>query len=204
MGLGTQATRAQIFETLISRQYILREKKKIAATDKGCLLIERLRQYPMARIITNPEETARWEMELEQIAQGKGDPNGFLAGIRRFVQDSIREFKGQLSSPEPAREGLGKCPRCGGPIIEGRRGYGCSNWRKELGGCTFVIWKEMAGKILPIEAVKALLNKGESDVMPGFVAETGRTYSARLKLEGEPKQPVMVEEPSHRSRPERH
>ncbi len=204
VGLGTQATRAQIIETLILRRYIHREKKKIAATDKGCLLIDRLRQYPMARIITNPEETARWEMELEQIAQGKGDANAFLTGIRRFVQDSIREFKGQLSSSEPAREGLGKCPRCGGPIIEGKRGYGCSNWRKELGGCTFVIWKETAGKILPIEAVKALLNTGETDVMDGFVADTGRTCSARLKLEGEPKQVILVEEPLHRGRPERH
>lgn len=197
VGLGTQATRAQIIETLIARQYILREKKKIAATDKGCLLIDRLRQYPMARVITNAEETARWEMELEQIAQGKGNPEGFLAGIRRFVQDSIREFKGQVPSPGPVGARLGKCPRCGGVIIEGKRGYGCSNWRKELGGCTFVIWKETAGKILPVAAVKTLLEKGETDLISGFLSETGGAYSARIRLEGEPKQAVIVKDPSH-------
>ena len=34
---------------------------------------------------------------------------------------------------------IGKCPRCGGDIIEGKAAFGCSNWRQ---GCKFVIWKQ--------------------------------------------------------------
>lgn len=193
VGLGTQATRAQIIETLILRRYAVREKKRMAATDKGCLLIERLRHYATSRAIASPEETARWEMELEQIAQGKGDSQRFLTGIRRFVEAGIRELKGQ-AAPSPSRiQGLGRCPRCGGAIIEGKRGYGCSNWRRELGGCTFVIWKVIAGKSLPLDAVKALLEKGETVPMAGFVSEDGKPCSAVLKLEGEDLQVTLVQ-----------
>lgn len=198
VGLGTQATRAQIIETLILRLYVLREKKKIAATDKGCLLIDRLRQYQTTRAIASPEETARWEMELEQIAQGKGDPKGFLAGIRRFVEMGIREFKGQGAPPSPPPGQFGKCPKCGGTIIEGKRGYGCSNWRKELGGCTFVIWKVIAGKELALDVVRTLLQKGVTEPMSGFVSESGKPFSAALKLEGEDFQTnVVFRSPSH-------
>ena len=38
-GLGTPATRAAIIETLLKRQYILREKKHLVATDLGLSLI---------------------------------------------------------------------------------------------------------------------------------------------------------------------
>ncbi|MHC1744238.1 MAG: DNA topoisomerase 3 [Syntrophobacteraceae bacterium] len=194
VGLGTQATRAQIIETLILRQYILRDKKRIAATDKGCLLIDRLRQYTTARAIASPKETARWEMELEQIAQGNGNPKTFLSEIRRFVEQSIRELKGQVAPYPSIPAGLGSCPKCGGAIIEGKRGYGCSNWRKELGGCTFVIWKQIAGKILPLDGVKRLLEQGETEVISGFLTETGEPYSAKLRLEGDQKETVIVKE----------
>lgn len=34
---------------------------------------------------------------------------------------------------------LGKCPRCGCDVIEGKNGYGCSGYKD---GCKFVIWKK--------------------------------------------------------------
>ena len=42
------------------------------------------------------------------------------------------------------------CPACGGKIIKGRRGYGCSNWKAQDGGCRFVIWEMISGT--PIQA----------------------------------------------------
>ncbi len=193
VGLGTQATRAQIIETLIQRQYVVRDKKRMAATDKGCLLVERLRRYATARAIASPEETARWELELERIAQGRGDAEAFLVGIRRFVEAGIRELKGRAVPPPAGSGGLGRCPRCGGAVIEGKRGYGCSNWRREHGGCTFVIWKVIAGKTLPLDAVKTLLEKGQTEPMAGFRSEDGKPFSAALKLDGEDSHVALVQ-----------
>ncbi|MEN6484788.1 MAG: DNA topoisomerase 3 [Syntrophobacteraceae bacterium] len=250
VGLGTQATRAQIIETLIGREYVVREKKKLAATEKGCFLIDSLRRFPTVKAIATPEETARWEMQLERIAQGAGDSEAFITGIKAFVTAGVSEFRRGVRegerAPGPARSGamrpaqagrggrepaepsgdvpvtdprhhgwtsagaeakpsvktavradipveaIGKCPKCGGEIIEGKRGYGCRNWREQDGGCRFVIWKVIAGKALPMAAVRHLLQKGETGLIPGFVSRKGSRFSAKLRLEGDDKAVVFV------------
>ena len=47
----------------------------------------------------------------------------------------------------PQREPLGKCPLCGGDVIEGKTGYGCSNWKEK--GCRFYIAREQT-KFTPL------------------------------------------------------
>jgi DNA topoisomerase-3 len=182
VGLGTQATRAQIIETLLSRRYVEREKKKVAATDKGCYLIDQLRRFQRARAIARPEETARWEMELEKIAQGVGDPDAFMAGIIAFVKEGVEEFKMSGEGGQMGEQGLGKCPGCGGEIIEGKRGFGCKNWREEDGGCRFVVWKEIAGRAIDPETLSILLS-GEVTPPMEFTSKEGKPFSASLKVE---------------------
>ena len=231
IGLGTQSTRAQIIETLLDRKYVIRDKRYIMALDKGCLLIDTLRRFERAKILTSAEQTARWEMQLNRIALGEGSGQGFLESIQNFVREIVEEFKaGRIDVPKipsqrpgdggtryrkapkyrkaedavpaaaktskasttsttskattaPAKiETFGKCPRCGGDIIEGERGFGCSNWRKKDGACRFVIWKTIAGKKIPKTAVRKILAKGVSDTIKGFKSKSGKTFSARLKL----------------------
>ncbi|MGV8074366.1 MAG: DNA topoisomerase 3 [Syntrophobacteraceae bacterium] len=181
VGLGTQATRAQIIETLIDRIYVIREKKKLAATEKGCFLIDRLRQFKRARIIASPEETARWETELERIALGIGNPEAFLTAIRIFVKDGVEEFK-MSDDQRIEQEPFGKCPACGGNVVEGKKGYGCGNWREQDGGCRFVIWKAIAGRTLDSDTIRALLS-GETTSEMTFTSKEGKEFSAALKVE---------------------
>ena len=55
-GLGTPATRAEIIETLLRREYVERQGKALAATDKGIRLIERV--HPDVK---SPALTGEWE-----------------------------------------------------------------------------------------------------------------------------------------------
>ncbi|MGV4509049.1 topoisomerase C-terminal repeat-containing protein, partial [Ornithobacterium rhinotracheale] len=56
------------------------------------------------------------------------------------------------------KKALGTCPKCRkGNIIEGKKGYGCSEWKQ---GCDFVIWKQIAGKKITESNVKNLIEKG--------------------------------------------
>lgn len=181
VGLGTQATRAQIIETLLVRRYIVRARKKLRPTEKGCVLIDNLRRFAISRAIAMPEETARWEMELEKIAQGVGDSNAFMEAIRKFVAEGVEEFK-MNEMQRTVQEPLGKCPACGGNVIEGRKGFGCSNWREQDGGCRFVVWKEMAGQKIAIETLRLLLS-GETPPPMKFVGKGGKPFDASLKLE---------------------
>jgi DNA topoisomerase III len=66
------------------------------------------------------------------------------------------------AAPPTARAALGACPRpgCGGSIIFGRTGYGCTAFRQ---GCGFVLWKDTGlGVTLTDPIVRNLLSRGEA------------------------------------------
>ncbi|MGF6353958.1 DNA topoisomerase-3 [Paenibacillus sp. 4624] len=79
-----------------------------------------------------------------------------------------------------AREVLASCPSpgCTGHIIEGKKGYGCSRFKE---GCTFVVWKEYAGKKITSTMLKSLIEKGSTQVL-SFKRKDGSTVKARIIL----------------------
>ena len=136
-GLGTPATRASIIEVLIKRNYIQRQKKTLLSTESGRHLIaiiadDRLKSAAM---------TGEWEAKLKKIEHNDYDPDRFMDEITRFTQ----KIKDQSDRPLYDQSRLGDCPLCGHPVIEGRKGYGCSDWKA---GCQFVLWKQVYG--LPV------------------------------------------------------
>jgi DNA topoisomerase-3 len=181
VGLGTQATRAQIIETLLARWYVRREKKTLRATKKGVFLIDTLKKFSVAGTLASPENTALWEMELERISAGKGSVNVFLEGIEKFVRNTVREFM-ESETGGVQREALGRCPVCGRDVVEGYKTYECSGKRKADGGCRFVIWKQIAGKRISPGAAAMLLNGRIVGPYRGFVSKKKKRFSASLKL----------------------
>ncbi|MCX2574384.1 DNA topoisomerase III [Pedobacter sandarakinus] len=65
-GLGTPATRASIIETLITRDYIIREKRNLLPTNKGLAVYEVVKDKQIAQA----ELTGQWEKRLEEIRSG--------------------------------------------------------------------------------------------------------------------------------------
>ncbi len=80
-GLGTPATRAAVIETLLKRGYAVREKKTLAAADKGIELIAVV--HPDVK---SPAMTGEWEAKLKRIERGEGDFEAFMAGIEKYVR----------------------------------------------------------------------------------------------------------------------
>ncbi|MBJ6760273.1 DNA topoisomerase 3 [Myxococcaceae bacterium JPH2] len=100
-GLGTPATRAAIIEVLLEREYLLRQGKRLEATEKGIHLI----QVVHADVKT-PAMTGQWEAWLQRIERGEGRLDEFLRGIEKYVIEVVgRMPKGPApaSSPPPAR-----------------------------------------------------------------------------------------------------
>ncbi|MNO12707.1 DNA topoisomerase 3 [compost metagenome] len=83
--------------------------------------------------------------------------------------------KPQAGSMQP----LAPCPRegCGGQLIEGRKGYGCTHYKQ---GCGFVIWKEFEGKKISPAMLNALLTKGQTQLL-SFKQASGEV-KARISL----------------------
>lgn len=87
-GIGTEATRANIIETLLKRGYIERKTKTILSTKKGRYLIDLV-----PGIIKDPLLTAEWEYQLEQVALGKKNHEEFIQEQAQLVEVMLSELK---------------------------------------------------------------------------------------------------------------
>lgn len=148
-GIGTPATRAAIIETLLKRQYIEREKKNLLATDLGRYLIAIVRD----RDLKSPELTGQWEAKLRQIESGGLEPERFMEAIAKYTAQIIRSSEVAVVD----HQRWGDCPRCGGQVIQGNRGYGCSAWKN---GCQFVLWPTYKDRELEVSEIRELLQHG--------------------------------------------
>ncbi|KTC94877.1 DNA topoisomerase III [Legionella feeleii] len=99
-GIGTEATRANILETLINREYIKRQGRQLISTQKGRSLIEKL---PAS--ITNPATTALWEQVLDDIAQGTRAIDDFLDDQSDLLAGILEQLAAQGKKPiQPGNE----------------------------------------------------------------------------------------------------
>jgi DNA topoisomerase-3 len=189
-GLGTPATRAEMIETLIRREYVERVGKDLQATPKGLQVITMLEAHPL----TSAELTGGWEKRLADIEHGAGDRQAFMREIAGFTRETVEQIAAlDKEKLRPERVELGLCPRCGaqtGEIIrENSKGYGCTSWKsKDEPGCGFVIWKRVAGRTLTPELARQLLEEGRTkEVVAGFRSRAGKPFRARLVLNTEGK-----------------
>ena len=193
-GIGTEATRANIIETLISREYIERQAKSIAATDKGINMIAML----PCQALKSPELTALWEKQLSDIAAAKANYNSFVKDVEKQtgiwceeitaltgVANQTAQQGAQGQKPQTAGNSLSStgliCPACGEVVRKLNWGWGCNGYSK---GCKFSISGTICGKKLSDSQVAAIINNGKSAVIKGFKSKAGKSFEARLMLVG--------------------
>lgn len=204
-GLGTPATRAAIIETLLRREFVRRDKKVLQATAQGRALIAALPPSAASDALRSPELTGRWESQLAEMADGRGDRETFMAAIRRYTTELVTAMATDLPTAEATqglreaaaadagdREVLGRCPVCGTPVTEGRKAYTCANGRE----CAFVIFKQVVGKKISPPLAQVLLSRGRSRRLKGFRSKAGKRFEAALVLTPEGKVELDFERPA--------
>ena len=189
--IGTPATRAETIKKLKDIGYIKTKGKSLTTTELGRTIVE---IFP-AKELLDLEYTGRLEKTLADIEKGKFKKEDFLNLIFEFTKSSVEKIKNDTSmlskfkveKPEGAEE-VGKCPVCGNAIIEGEKGFGCTNWKN---GCKFTIWKndkfiESMGKKVTKEMVVLLLKNGKVGFR-NLKSKKGTFFSAYLRYEKDEK-----------------
>ena len=182
--IGTPATRAETIKKLKDVGYISANGKSLICTQTGKKLVEK---FPIKELF-DLEYTGRLEKTLSDIEKGKFKKQDFLDLIYDFTRSSVERIKNgnaviiKSSEEYVEHEPLGKCPACGSDVIEGNKGFGCSNWK---GGCKFVIWKDdkylaALGKKPTKAMVKKLLKDGRVKGV-GFKSKRGNTFDAYIR-----------------------
>ena len=180
-GLGTPATRAAVIEKLVKSGFAERKGKQLVPTKSGNNLV-----CVLPDSLTSPKLTAEWENTLTLIAKGKSDPDSFMQGIEDMARELVKTYpflsgkdKELFKDEKPE---IGKCPRCGGNVYEGKKNYYCDN--KD---CAFVMWKndrffeERKTDFTP-KIAAALLKSGKAKVKGLYSPKTGKTYDRTVLL----------------------
>ena len=183
-GIGTPATRAAILEKLVSAGFVERKRAKktvsLLPTPLGTALITVLPEQ-----LQSPTLTAEWEHRLKEVERGTLAPGDFMdeiAAMLRELVETCRPVEGSAVLFPSTREAVGRCPRCGGTVTEGRQGFFCENR-----ACGFAIWKNSKWwenkKKTPTKAiVAALLKDGRTQISGLWSEKTGKTYTATVVL----------------------
>ncbi len=134
-GLGTPATRASTIEELIAAGYVQRKKKQLITTEYGRAFAASLPEN-----VKSAELTAHWEQALSDIENGTGSAADLLGEVIKTVTSIVTIERGRENRVRVTRKkSLGKCPRCGEPVVENSKGFSCSAGREK---CGFFIWGE--------------------------------------------------------------
>lgn len=136
--------------------------------------------------LQSPLLTAEWEHRLSQIQKDELEPEAFLDGIRDMLTDLVANYR-PVSGADvlfPSKENtVGKCPRCGKPVIARSKGYFCTDRN-----CKFVLWRDsrfftLKQKTLDQKTAQLLLDKGRAPMKGCVSAKTGNVYDAVVVLE---------------------
>lgn len=173
-GIGTPATRAAIIETLLKREYMVRQQKKLVPTEKGLALHSVVKNMAIA----NVEMTGKWEAELAKIERGEASADGFTHSIEGYTREITAELLGCDRLFSHKDSGC-QCPKCKqGTMQFFGKVVRCSN--KE---CGMPVFKQVAGKLLTDADITDLLTKGKTRTLNGFISKQGKPFSAAIAFD---------------------
>lgn len=182
-GLGTEATRSSIIETLMQREFIQVKKNQVYVTLKGEVLCEAVK----GTILSKPEMTAQWEIFLKEIGRGNKKSSAFIENTKKLCHKLLDQasadmgnlnVEAQIAATEEA-EHICKCP-CGNDHITDRgKFYGCTAYKE---GCKVSFHKELLGKKLTPTQIKTLCEKGKTGKIKGFTSKNKKKFEAALSL----------------------
>ncbi|MBI4816325.1 MAG: topoisomerase C-terminal repeat-containing protein [Deltaproteobacteria bacterium] len=210
-GIGTPATRAEIIENLIRKEYVIRAGV-LRPTAKGIRLIDLLERMRADRI-ASPRLTGELEQHLLEVERSRRDPESFMGEVREYAKEIVDRTKTfDFDKLFPDANSLGDCPVCKRPVYERYWCYRCLEpvgwreaWREkkkkdraakrkkgdnaELApmpeDCAFRIWKDRAGRYIDRRTAEELVQSGHTGVLEGFVSRRGgsfRFYRGKLKM----------------------
>ena len=175
-GIGTPATRANIIETLILRDYIRRDRKSIIPTEKGLAVYEIVKDKKIA----NAEMTGSWELALAAIEAGQMPAEKFAKGINSYVGTICEELLA-LSPQVQKSYPTYRCPKCGQQSV----GIYAKVAKCRNEGCDFHVFREICDTLLTEDNIRDLITTGRTPVLNGLTSKTGKKFNARLVLNEE-------------------
>jgi DNA topoisomerase-3 len=172
IGIGTPATRASIIETLLKRNYMVRDKKNLIPNERGLQLYHAVKNLQIA----DARLTVEWEGKLAQIEKEPAYRDVFMEEIREYTKKVVDEIS-SVQLPENNRKLL--CPKCkSGTVTIFGKVAKCSDET-----CNLTIFKTHCGKNLTDSQIIELIKNGKTGLIKGFKSKRGIVFDATLRFD---------------------
>lgn len=179
--LGTEATRTGIIDNARKSGYIELKKDVYTILPGGIFLIESLVKM---QISMDKYKTSALGQALKKVFRGEMSVKDSVKIAEREIEEVFlkREMLAGDAEEDIGFVGdvVGVCPLCGKSVTRSKSFYGCSGYRE---GCRFSVNTQICGKTVSLTVLRQLLERGETDLLDGFVSKrTGKPFSASLVL----------------------
>lgn len=183
--LGTEATRTGIIDNAKKSGYIDLKKDVYTIMNGGEFLINSLTELG---ITMDKYKTAELGKALKKVYHGEMSIDDSVKLAESEISDIFKAGEGVTSlilqaDPEPTGgvygENVGKCPLCGSPVVRGKKSYGCMGYKD---GCTFKSGIVICKREITSDEMRALLERGTTRTLYGFISQKGKKFSAKLVL----------------------
>ncbi|MCD1009923.1 type IA DNA topoisomerase, partial [Staphylococcus aureus] len=179
-GIGTEATRDGIIQSLKNKNYIKIEKNKVRITAKGILLCKAVK----GSLLASATMTAAWEKRLKLIGQGQANTDNFIDITMKFIDKEIKAYQEKCEDKSIINQSnivakdneFGECPNCtDGQLIDKNKIISCTN-------CEQVFFKNFYQKKLTDKQIQELIFNGKTSKKLKLKNKAGKTYEAYLIL----------------------
>jgi DNA topoisomerase-1 len=123
LGIGRPSTYAPIIETLVAREYVVREQRRLVPTELGQVVVDLLKEFFPE--IVDTKFTADVESQLDDVEEGE---KPWRAVIGEFYQPFVAKLAraeasvGKVDLPEETTDEV--CEQCGRPMVVRRGRFG--------------------------------------------------------------------------------
>lgn len=193
-GLGTEATRADVIEGLLKRDYVEIVKHRYHVTSKGKALCSAIQ----GTLLASPEMTANWEKHLKEIGDGSRQPNKFIKTTQKFIEKELSLYDEKLNNAQTnniienvkSEKIIADCPNCtDGKIQSFGKVMKCTD-------CSQVFFPKFFKKKLSDKQIKELISNGKTSNKLKLEKKDGNTYEAFLKLEKDQNKGMYIYRPA--------
>ncbi|WP_029729038.1 type IA DNA topoisomerase [Elizabethkingia anophelis] len=172
IGIGTPATRSVIIETLLARDYIVREKKSLIPTEKELMVYNLVKDMKIADVAM----TAKWELAFQKIENGEEMPDRFQKEMEVYASAVTNELLQTTIMGEDVPHLI--CPKCKKEHLVIRdRIVKCPDAE-----CNWMQFRQVCGVKLSLSDIESLVNKRKTTLIKSLKSNSGKKFNACIVL----------------------
>lgn len=184
--IGTEATRADIIDKAIQKQYISLSKNVYSIENKGVFLVEVMKKLNLDMSVS---KTVELQKTLKSVYHNEITVNDAVQNAMDFLNDYFNNTKNQETEKFDSQKEniMGNCPWCGQPLYKRKGKYGIFYSHGSDSQCTFILNHKIKiyGQDVSLTEKQVIRLLHGYAIPVSLISKEGRPYKVKVSLKSE-------------------